>query len=507
MPKPITLPRRHMMQAVGAVGLVSTAPARRAGAEVPKAPPTDDPFLSGYYAPIHSESEEPDLKIDGDMPKALHGTLYRNGPNPQFAPRGPYHWFDGDGMIHAFHFENGRVSYLNRWVRTPKWLTEHEAGESLFGGLDNPRDTDPRVAKLNSTTANTNIVWHAGRLMALEEGHAPFRLDPASLAPKGFETYGDKVKGPFTAHPKFDPQTGEMIFFGYSAKGPFTPFVSLHIADKDGNITRAEMLEIPFASMIHDFAVTKSWIIVPVFPLTGSLERAKSGRPPFAWEPDKGTHIAFVPRDGTVAGVKWVTLPPCYVFHAMNHYDTIDGRTVIDVMKYDVAPLFPRPDGSASTKAPSPSRLFRWSFDLVGKGKAFHELQLDERVSEFPRIDDRLAMADYRHGWAVTANTADSPRDREQGRQLTHYDVKSGKDADWRPARGDHVGEPVFVPRSLDTAEGDGWVLSVIYRAAEARSDLAVFEATNIARGPVALAHLSGKVPAGFHGNWRAGPL
>jgi carotenoid cleavage dioxygenase-like enzyme len=110
-----------MMQAVGAVGLVSTASARRAGAEVPKAPPTDDPFLSGYYAPIHSESEEPDLKIDGDMPKALHGTLYRNGPNPQFAPRGPYHWFDGDGMIHAFHFENGRVSYLNRWVRTPKW--------------------------------------------------------------------------------------------------------------------------------------------------------------------------------------------------------------------------------------------------------------------------------------------------------------------------------------------------------------------------------------------------
>jgi carotenoid cleavage dioxygenase len=116
-------------------------------------------------------------------------------------------------------------------------------------------------------------------------------------------------------------------------------------------------------------------------------------------------------------------------------------------------------------------------------------------------------MADYRHGWAVTANTADSPRDREQGRQLTHYDVKSGKDADWRPARGDHAGEPVFVPRSLDTAEGDGWVLSVIYRAAEARSDLAVFEATDIAKGPVALAHLSSKVPAGFHGNWRPGPL
>ena len=104
-------------------------------------------------------------------------------------------------------------------------------------------------------------------------------------------------------------------------------------------------------------------------------------------------------------------------------------------------------------------------------------------------FDERLAMADYHHGWAVTAKPADSARDREEGDQLTHYDVKSGKDADWRPTRGDRVGEPVFVPRGPDAAEGDGWVLSVIYRSAEARSDLAVFEATDIAKGPVALAH------------------
>jgi carotenoid cleavage dioxygenase len=267
------------------------------------------------------------------------------------------------------------------------------------------------------------------------------------------------------------------------------------------------MLEIPFASMIHDFAVTKNWIVVPVFPLTGSLERAKRGQPPFAWEPDKGTHIAFVPRAGTVAGVQWVTLPSCYVFHAMNHYDTVDGRIVIDVMKYDVAPLFPLPDGNPSTKVPPLSRLFRWTFNLSGKGKAFHELQLDERVSEFPRIDDRMAMASYRHGWAVTANAADPESDREQGDQLTHYDIKSGKDQDWRFARGNRMSEPVFVPRGPDAAEGDGWVLSVVYRAAQDRSDLAVFEATDIAKGPVALAHLSGRVPAGFHGNWRAGAL
>jgi carotenoid cleavage dioxygenase-like enzyme len=252
--------------------------------------------------------------------------------------------------------------------------------------------------------------------------------------------------------------------------------------------------------------VTKNWIVVPVFPLTGSMERAKSGRPPFAWEPDKGTHVAFVPRNGSVAGVQWVTLPPCYVFHAMNHYDTSDGRIVIDVMKYDIAPLFPLPDGRPSSKEPPVSRLFRWTFDLGGKGRTFHEVPLDDRIAEFPRFDERWAMADYRHGWAVTTN-AHAEHDGEQGDQLTHYDVKSGKDQDWRLMRGNRLSEPVFVPRSPDAAEGDGWVLSVVYRAAEDRSDLAVFDATDIARGPVALAQLSSRVPAGFHGNWRAGPL
>ncbi|MBL0897253.1 MAG: carotenoid oxygenase family protein, partial [Reyranella sp.] len=169
-----------------------------------KAFPTDNPFLRGYYAPVNTEADAAHLHITGEMPKDLCGTLYRNGPNPQFAPRGPYHWFGGDGMIHAFHIENGNVSYKNRWVRTPKWKVENEEGEGLSGTFGNPRYTDPRVFTLNSTIANTNIVWHGGKLLALEEAHAPFALDPASLMPatdKGYETWAAKPCGPFTAHP------------------------------------------------------------------------------------------------------------------------------------------------------------------------------------------------------------------------------------------------------------------------------------------------------------------
>ena len=108
-----------------------------------KAFPTDNPFLRGYYGPVNTEADAAHLQITGEMPKELCGTLYRNGPNPQFAPRGPYHWFGGDGMIHAFHIENGNVSYKNRWVRTPKWEIENEEGEGLSGTFGNPRYTDP----------------------------------------------------------------------------------------------------------------------------------------------------------------------------------------------------------------------------------------------------------------------------------------------------------------------------------------------------------------------------
>ena len=139
---------------------------------------------------------------------------------------------------------------------------------------------------------------------------------------RSYETWGKSLIGPFTAHPKLDPVTGEMIFFGYSAKGRFTKEISIQTVDRNGKITRAEILEGPYPSMVHDFAVTRNWIVLPIFPLTSSMERAMGGKPPFAWEPDKGTHIAFIPRSGTVADVKWVTAPACYVFHPMNHYET-----------------------------------------------------------------------------------------------------------------------------------------------------------------------------------------
>jgi carotenoid cleavage dioxygenase len=465
--------------------------------------PTDEPFLRGYYAPLHAECDAPNLPITGELPAGLAGTLYRNGPNPQFAPRGRYHWFSGDGMLHAFHLEAGRVSYRNRWVRTPKWELEHANGEGLSGGLMSRHLSDPRILELNSTIANTNVVWHGGRLLALEEAHAPFEVDPVTLAPRGYHTYEGRLSGPMTAHPKLDPVSGEMVFFGYSARGPMTPDLMMHVADRDGRLIRSVHLVAPFPSMVHDFVVTRTHVIFPIFPLTGSMPRAMAGKPAFAWEPGLGSHIGILPRDGTAADLRWFTGDACYVFHPMNAFDAPDGTIVCDMMKYDAAPLFPRPDGSPVGDKPPVAKLVRWTFDLKGQAGGFREQALDDHAGEFPRLDERFAMLPYRHGYFNAAPATDAERGRDARAGLAHIDLQSGRTVLWQPPMGDYCGEPIFVERSAGAAEGDGWLLSVIYRGAENRSDLAVFDATDLAAGPVALAHLSHRVPAGFHGNWR----
>ncbi|HEY5207307.1 MAG TPA: carotenoid oxygenase family protein, partial [Roseiarcus sp.] len=320
---------------------------------------TTNPYLSGNFAPVRSEDDF-DLEVTGEFPAGLRGAFYRNGPNPQFEPRGHYHWFSGDGMIHAFFVDGGKVAYRNRYVRTPKWELEHAAGKALFGGFD-PRAADPSVVGKDSGTANTNIIWHAGRLLALVEANRPFELDPKSLESRG---YVEPYKGRVTAHPKIDPETGEMTWFGYSVgTTPFSKTMSYGVTDAKGCVTRRDDFEAPFSSMVHDFLVTRRHALFPILPLTGDLQRAMRGGPAFAWEPDKGAHVGVMARDAGVETMRWFTTEACYVFHPMNAWE--EGDTIFaDVMEYPVAPLFPNSDGSTPKRASA--RLVRWTFDLAG---------------------------------------------------------------------------------------------------------------------------------------------
>ena len=455
------------------------------------------PYLSGNFAPILMECDAHDLPVTGELPRALHGTLYRNGPNPQFAPRDPYyHWFIGDGMVHAFHIEDGRVRYRNRWVRTNKFNRERTAGRALFGSWGNPATTDPSVAGEENGVANTNIVWHAGRLLALEEADLPVELDARDLSTRGDCTYDGKLSGPMTAHPKIDPVTGEMVFFAYAADGRFTDGIRYGVIDGDGRLTHMEHFEAPFSSMIHDFMVTSRHVLFPVLPLTGSMARATRGEPAYAWEPQLGAHIGIMPRNGGAAQLRWFRGEACYVFHVMNAWEE-GNRIIADVMQYDAPPLFNPNAGGPGSRA----RLCRWTFDLDAGTDTFQRTWLDDMPGEFPRIDDRFATLAYRHGYFASRQQEEAlPGTYDT---LVHLDLGTGQRSVHALPEGDAVSEPVFVPRTPDSLEGDGWLLATVFRGGEQRSDLVVYEAGDISRGPIATAHLSHRVPFGFHGNWR----
>jgi carotenoid cleavage dioxygenase-like enzyme len=453
-------------------------------------PRVSNPYLSGNQAPVRVESSlEP--KIRGRIPPGMRGALFRNGPNPQFDPGPNYHPFIGDGMIHGFWLAEGQARYANRYVRTPRWLTEHAAGRPLFGGMGLP--SDPSVEKILSGGANTHIVHHAGKLMALQEGSNPFELAKSDLTSKGWVETG----GRFTAHPKTDPSSGELLWFAYSSgEGPLNPYLDYGISDASGRIVRRDRFKAPYCSMVHDFIVTQNHTAFPVLPLTGDIGRAKRGLPAFAWEPEKGAFVGLMARGASVDSVRWIEVDPVYVFHPANAYEE-DGHLHCDMMEYPSAPLFPNPDGSR--RVPVRARLVHWSIDLNDSAARVIRTPVSDLVGEFPRIDERFAGLPYRHVWQ-TANV--EMNEALQFDSLAHLDLKSGRQSLRRFSSGDSVGEPVFVPRSATAPEGDGWILAVVHRAGEGRSDLLILNAQDIGGEPEAVLELRCRVPAGFHGSW-----
>ena len=375
--------------------------------------------LSGQLAPVRSEDDF-EMTVVGRIPDALAGAYYRNGPNPQFDPQGEYLCIFGDGMIHGFFLEpnkeGGRAHYRNRWVRTPRWQAENKAGRPLFGFPGAP--SDPSVADVPRGAANTNVVHHAGKLMALQEQSEPFELDPEGLERGGFMNTGGK----FTAHPKIDPETGEMVWFGYFA-GPqrFSNLIDYGVTDKTGKVTRRDRFAAPYASVIHDFIVTRNYVMFPVLPLTGDLQRAMKGLPPLAWEPTKGAFIGVMKRNARVDSLRWFEIEPSFVLHAMNAWE--DGVKIhCELMEYPNAPVFSNADGSPGQDAQA--KLTRWTIDLAGDTNRTKREQLDDLTSEMPRFDERLAGLPYRHGWYLASVGDMNPL---AFNAVAHIDLKTGK--------------------------------------------------------------------------------
>ncbi|MCM6772579.1 carotenoid oxygenase family protein [Nocardia sp. CDC159] len=462
----------------------------------------ESPFLTGHHRPNRMEVDAPDLFVEGELPADLAGVFYRNGAEPLYPPTAEdYHWFDGDGMVYAFFLEDGRVSLRSRWVRTDKLLLEMKYGRRLFGVLGDPATTDPLAEGTRYNTANTNIILHGGKLLALMEGAPPVELDPRTLDTLGEEHYGGVITMTFSAHPTVDHGTGELINIGSIARRQGTaPEIHYEIIDSERRVTKFESIPMPHQSMMHTFFVTENHVVFPVTPLDISLKRVLSGGPLVAWDPDRPTKLGLMPRLGTAADVRWFETEPRQMMHQANVWEE-DGRIVADVAAADGTALFPDVHGRWRSHRETRQSLRRWTIDPAARTRVVREEVLDDHDIQFPRPDDRLMTTPSRQ---VFANSnLHSVHGRAEGMDsVLRVDTHTGAQDLYHFGDGTSAGELIFAPRVGGAGELDGYALTLVHRAHAPETELAIFDAARLADGPLARVRVPFRIPSGFHCNY-----
>ncbi|MCC5950692.1 MAG: carotenoid oxygenase family protein [Acidimicrobiia bacterium] len=450
------------------------------------------PFLQGLMAPVTDERDDGDLRIEGELPEGLQGTFVRNGPNPAFTPPGAYHPFDGDGMLHAVTIGDGAARYRNRWIESKGLAVERRMGAAVYGGLAEFRVPSPEVvaeAGIIKNTANTHTVRHAGRMLALMEAGLPTEITDG-LDTVGEYDFDGRLVGPMTAHPKLDPHSGELVFFGYS---PLPPFLRYHVADTTGALIHSEVIDLPASVMMHDFVVTEHHTVFLDAPAIFDVVALSKGEPALRWEPERGTRLGVLPRFGTNADVRWFDIPDCYVVHFFNAWE--EGNR-LEIR----APRFERVPGGFEFDAPTtsiPPVPWQWSIDL--EAGTVTETQLDDRSGEFPRVNDDHATRPTRFGYNTLARSWELDFDFDG---VVRYDFETGAATSYRHGATAVCGEHVVAPDPAGTGEEDAWLLSMVADRATDECHLAVLDARDVAAGPVACIHLPRRVPLGFHANW-----
>lgn len=465
------------------------------------------PTFTGFDAPSRIECDVWDLEVEGDLPLDLNGSWYRCGPDPRFPPRrGDDVYINGDGMISMFRFESGSVDFKSRYVRTARFLAERKARRSLFGDYRNPYTDDPAVAGLDRGTANTTPLWHGGHLLALKEDSLPYELDPDTLETRGVFDWNGKLRSrTVSAHPKIDPRTGELLFYGYEARGEVGPEIAFCVANADGELTREEWFEAPYVAMVHDFAITENHVIFPLFPTLADDARMRAGGPHWMSDQSRDAYVGVMPRNGTVADLRWFRRSGGHAYHVINAFEA-DGRVHLDmaVSQINSFPFVADISGAAYDPRKGAPMPMRWSFDLSGNGDGIEETLIGQLPGDLPRIDDRRIGQAYRRAYM---GMIDPTRAMQKcGPVGAGFNCVGTLDLETRtsiPWFGDDrttFQEPQFVPSGPD--ETDGWVLAVMDRHDECRSDVGVFDAARLGEGPVAVIRLPLRLRMAFHGTW-----
>ena len=431
---------------------------------VPSTRPNENPYLAGNYAPVEQELTVFDLPVVGEIPAELEGRWLRNGPNALDVDPAVHHWFLGAGMVHGVRLRGGRAEwYRNRYV----------------GSAD-------------GFSPNTNVGGFAGTTWAMvEAGTPPVELG-YELDSLGVNAFGGTLPNGFSAHPKYDPSTGELHAMAYQWPD-LVDHVQYVVVGPDGRVAKITDIPVPDMPMIHDMSLTERYAVVYDLPVTVNLDVVVEGYPwPFTWAPDREARVGLLPRDGTADDIVWCSVDPCYVFHPLNAYDADDGTVVVDLCRYDKMMETDR-RGPFNDSLPT---FDRWVIDPTTQLVA--ETRLDDRPQEFPRHNPTVGLRRHRYGYTSEVFEAGP---NLHGAIIKH-DLETGTTEAHEFGGGRGGAEPIVVPKADGVAEDDAWILTVVHDPATDASELCILDAQDITGAEVARIRLPQRVPFGFHGNW-----
>ncbi len=480
---------------------------------------TTNPYLNGFYDPLNNQQSECALRVVGEIPPDLNGSLYRATTNQRFRPFNPdkTHWFEGDAMVHAFNLRDGKATYSNRWIVEDGLRLELEAGKALYNGILSAsgivQGSLPEGAPLIKAPPNVNVISLAGKILAMSEASPCYwEISPEKVETLGAFNFDDAFadigdQGALTAHPHIDMATGEMLFTVINAEANT---MDCFTADAAGNVASRHRITLDAPSWIHDFAITKTYMVFFLSPLNArprDPDRIPKGKGMTFCDPDFGSRVLLVNR-ATGATIRIAEQDLYMVTHFLNAYEE-DGKIVVDAcmctMEQSPASLvvsdfFPFPLPGVGHSPFSMPMLHRWSIDPVA-GTSVHARR-GEFDAEFVRIGDDVCGRKHRHGYM--AGMYHKKTDRAGFNCLIKMDCQEdsflyqylGADTDHAP------GEPIFVPRPGATDEDDGWILSLWGDAGLGTNELVILDAQNFDGEPVARVKLDHRVTNGFHGNW-----
>ncbi len=451
-------------------------------------------YFKGNWAPVQKEHNELCTEVIGTIPEDLAGSFLRIGANPVFVNEAEdYHAFGGDGMIHEVVFSEGKATYINRFVETPGHLAEQEKGDLIWNG---PMTAPEVIAEFGAgkNIANTAMVFHAGKFLALQEGAHPFHVTLPNLDPVEEIDYDGRLKHVFTAHPKIDPRTGEMITYGYNIMSK--PHCDVSIINKEGELVHTTGVDIPKPVMMHDCAITSNYTIMLDLPCVFDFARMAEGKNILNFEAENGSRFGILARGADGDTIRWFDVESCYCYHTVNAFEEGD-EVVVEGCRSDRNSIGDEVKPGPGDRSDLPM-LHQWRFNMKTGEVTEHKLDI-EWGSEFARInEDFIGIRNqYTYAARIAGDNLESGFDG-----IIKYDLVNGTNSHYPYGPGRLGGEPIFAPKPGGTNEEDGWVIGFVRDEELQRSECIILDAANFEAGPVARIVMPGRVPFGFHSVW-----